>query len=98
MVAAAMIDDGLLTALHAACERPLPGATCRGVAAGSDLLCVYEPEFDGPALDRLLTGAAARVGGAPAFVVAREVRLDAMPVGRFVLRADRPARASALRR
>jgi hypothetical protein len=86
-VASAMTDDHLVAALHRACGAPLRGVAAGAVALSTSALVLHEPALPPAALDRICArfavDADAHPGGADTFLVARDVRLDALPRGRM---------------
>jgi len=86
-VASAMTDDHFVAALHRACGAPLRGVEAGAVALATGALVLHETALPTAALDRICTRFAAEAdaapGGADTFLVARDVRLDALPRGRM---------------
>ncbi|MBI5515073.1 MAG: hypothetical protein HY909_14955 [Deltaproteobacteria bacterium] len=93
LVASVVINDHLVSALHAACklpsnELPLRSDEVNALITTPNVLCLAEEGFDDDMLDQVLDMGAAMdglpEGVDPPFDLSWDVKVTAQPVGRFV--------------
>lgn len=83
-VASAMLDDQHLSALHRACGEPLGTRVVRAITVTPDAMVVCDPAMSPDDVDPLLALAAARSASTVRMLVARDARVDALPLGRYL--------------